>query len=54
MYLKIGSTGQEARSISAFTPAGSTRGKLPGIPPPVMCASAETHPFAKIVRSAGA
>ena len=36
--LKMGGTGQDARSIWAFTPAGRTRGKLPGIPPPVMCA----------------
>src|SRR5438876_12326922 len=37
-YLKIAGTGQEAKSISALTPLGSTRGKFPGMPPPVMCA----------------
>src|SRR5213079_3154576 len=53
-YLKIGSTGQDARSISAFTPLGSTRGKFPGMPPPVMCARAETQPRATMFFSAGA
>src|ERR1700730_7195148 len=53
-YLKIAGTGHEARSISARTPEGSTRGKFPGMPPPVMCARAETQPRAKIFFSAGA
>src|ERR1700674_5334206 len=53
-YLKIGGTGQEARSIFARTPEGSTRGRFPGIPPPVICASAETQPRATIFFSAGA
>src|SRR5881227_2511186 len=30
-YLKIAGTGQEAKSISALTPLGSTRGKFPGM-----------------------
>ncbi len=37
-----------------FYTRGRTRGKLPGIPPPVMCASAETQPRAMIFLSAGA
>src|SRR6266403_1751964 len=43
-YLKIGSTGQDARSISALTPLGRTRGKFPGMPPPVIWARAEAQP----------
>ncbi len=34
--------------------AGKTRGKLPGMPPPVMCASAESHPRAMILFNADA
>src|SRR6266480_3267339 len=50
----IAGTGQDARSISAFTPLGSTRGRFPGMPPPVMCARAETQPRATMFLSAGA
>src|SRR6266699_1700702 len=52
-YLKIAGTGQAARSISALTPLGSTRGKFPGMPPPVMCARAETQPRAMMFFKAG-
>jgi len=52
-YLKIAGTGQDARSISAFTPLGSTRGRFPGMPLPVMCARAETQPRATMFFSAG-
>jgi len=52
--LKIRQHRHDGQINLGFDACGSTRGKLPGIPPPVMCASAETHPFASIVRNAGA
>ena len=50
---KIGSTGQEPSSITAWVLRGSTRGRLPGMPPPVMCAMPEDQPWATIFLSSG-
>src|SRR5947208_971498 len=51
-YLKIAGTAQEAKSISALTPLGRTRGTFPGMPPPLPCASAQTQPFATVTAPA--
>src|SRR5438552_3506768 len=41
------------RATSAFTPAGSTRTRFPGIPPPVMWAMPRTSPAARATATAG-
>ena len=47
-HLNTGSTGTRARSISAPSPFGSTRGMFSVKPPPVMCASAFTALVSRI------
>ena len=42
MAVKTGGTGQEPFLTRAAVPAGSTLGRLPGRPEPVMCARART------------
>ena len=39
-----GGSRQQAASSTATVPSGSTRGRLPGRPPPVMCAAAFSSP----------
>ncbi len=49
---KTGGGAQAVASSTASVPAGSTRGRLPGSPPPVMCAAAFTRP-ARCAASSG-